>query len=59
MEELPRGLRLAGAHVLREAAAGLRRGQLLPTRLHWALGELVREIEAGSGRGESDEIEFP
>jgi hypothetical protein len=59
MDRLPRGIRLAAAHVLREAAAGLRRGQPLPTRLHWAVGEFVAVIEATAGRDDGDEVEFP
>ena len=59
MDQLPRGIRLAAAHVLREAAAGLRRGQPLPTRLHWAVGEFVTAIEASTGRHDGDEVEFP
>lgn len=59
MEELPRDFRLAAAHVLREAAAGLRRGQPLPTRLHWAVGEFVTAIEVSAGRNRVDELEFP
>jgi hypothetical protein len=59
MDELPRDFRLAAAHVLREAAAGLRRGQPLPTRLHWAIGEFVTAIQASAGRACGDEVEFP
>jgi hypothetical protein len=57
MDELPRDFRLAAAHVLREAA-GLRRGQPLPTRLHWAVGEFVTAIEVSAGRACGDEVEF-
>ena len=59
MEELPRDIRTAGAHVLREAAAGLRRGQPLPWRLHGAVGEFVSAIEAATSRPEGGELEFP
>lgn len=61
MEELPRDIRMAGAHVLREAAGGLRRGQPLPWRLHAAVDEFVNAIEAAAaaGRHEGGELEFP
>ena len=59
MERLPRELRLAAAHVLREAAAALRRGQPLPTRLHWAVGELVTAIDGSVGREDGGGLEFP
>lgn len=59
MEELPRGFRLAAAHVLREAAAAMRRGQPLPTRLLWAVGEFVTAIDESVGGEGTDELEFP
>jgi hypothetical protein len=59
MEELPRDIRMAGAHVLREAAAGLRRGQPLSWRLHSAVGEFVSAIEALASPRDGGELEFP
>ena len=49
---------MAGAHVLREAAAGLRRGQPLPWRLHGTVDEFVSAIEAATCRRDDGEREL-
>jgi hypothetical protein len=59
LDSLPRDVRLATAHVLREAAAQLDRGMPLPIRLHAALGELVAAVEQTSGWRAGDELDFP